>query len=162
MSTEFARTPRNNLYLTNRMYYLWEEHFADVPRTNVVLIKFGRNSSSQLGSIKWANGSTRIRSLLKQKKIKEYAEAQDDKRVTVITITKKFKDPAIPEFVIDSTIAHEMVHYAHGFSSPLEQRFRHPHKGGIIRKELDARGLGQVHRDAKRWLKENWRTYVSS
>jgi hypothetical protein len=161
MNTDIRNAARTNTWLANRMYYLWEEHFADVPRTNVVLIKFGRGSRSQLGSIKWANQSTRIRSLLKRKSIREYADAQDDKRVTVITITRKFKDPSIPEFVVDSTIAHEMVHYTHGFSSPLKQRFAHPHKGGLIRKELESRGLGELHRAAKRWLKENWRMYIT-
>lgn len=151
---------RTNLWLAERMYNLWEEHFADVPRTNIVLIKFGRSSSSQLGSIKWANRTTRIKSLLRRKSIREYAEAQDDKRITVITVTKRFKDPNIPEYVVDSTIAHEMVHYTHGFSSPLKQRYRHPHKGGLIRKELEARGLGELYRDAKKWLKDNWREYA--
>lgn len=152
---------RTNTWLANRMYFLWEEYFADVPRTNVVLIKFGRNSRSQLGSIKWANDSTRIRSLLKRKSIREYADAQDDKRITVITITKKFKEIDVPEFVVDSTIAHEMVHYTHGFSSPRQQRFPHPHKGGVIQKELAVRGLGELHRTAKIWLKDNWLTYTS-
>ena len=153
-------TRRTNTWLEKRMYFLWEDHFADVPRTNVVLIKFGRNASTQLGSIKWANNATRIKTLLKRKTIKEYADAQDDKRITVITITRKFQNPEIPEFVVDSTIAHEMVHYAHGFSSPLKQRYRHPHKGGLIRKELEARGLGQLHKEARKWIRDNWRMYA--
>ncbi len=147
---------RTNRWLEERMYFLWEEYFSDVPRKNVVLIKFGRGSSSQLGSIKWADSRTRIKTMMKKKSVQAYAEAQDDKRVTVITITKKYKDPTVPEYVVDSTIAHEMAHYTHGFSSPLQQKYRHPHKGGVIRKELDARGLGNVHRLARKWLKDNW------
>lgn len=150
---------RTNSWLADRMYELWENHFADVPRTNFVLIKFGRAASSQLGSIKWADGRTRIRSLLSRRSIKEFAEAQDDKRVTVITITRKFQNLTVPEQVVDATIAHEMVHYTHGFSSPLSQQYRHPHKGGLIRKELEKRGLGQMYKEAKRWIRQNWRSY---
>jgi hypothetical protein len=141
------------------MYYLWEEYFSDVPRQNLVLIKFGRNSKWQLGSIKWANRKTRIKGLMKSKKLQEFYQAQDDKRITVITITKKFQDPEIPEYVVDSTIAHEICHYVHGFSSPLKQIYKTPHQGGIIKKELTGRGLGKVHTDAKKWLKENWKDF---
>jgi hypothetical protein len=113
-----------------------------------------------LGSIKWANKNTRIRSLLKRKKTLAEAEAQDDKRITVITITRKFKDPSIPEYVVDATIAHELVHYTHGFSSPLKQLYRHPHKGGLIKKELTNRGLGDIYMTASHWIRTTWRHYT--
>jgi hypothetical protein len=142
------------------MYCLWENNFVDVPRKNFVLIKFGRNASRQLGSIKWAHRNARIKSAIRNKEISESIESQDDKRVTIITITRKFQNPIIPEYVVDATIAHELVHYAHGFSSPLAQAYRHPHKGGLIRKELEARNLGDLHKKAKRWLRENWTRYA--
>jgi len=142
------------------MYYLWENFFADVPRQNFVLIKFGRNSKRQLGSIKWANSNTRIRSAMRKSEHHKDHNIQDDKRITVIMITRKFTDLSIPEYVIDATIAHELCHYTHGFSSPMQQRYQHPHKGGVIRKELETRNLGTLHRKAKRWLKENWPKYI--
>ena len=150
---------RTDTWLAKRMYRMWEDHFADVPRRNFVLIKFGRSSSRQLGSIKWARKSTRIKSLMKKSDLREYHSNQDDKRITVITITKKFMNADIPEFVIDATIAHELVHYVHGFSSPLKQTFRYPHQGGIVRKELESRGLGKMQKKARIWLRENWRRY---
>lgn len=146
---------RDNAWLEQKMYDLWEEHFADVPRKNLVIIKFGRNSSRQLGSIKWADKRTRgIRNFMKGHDI------QDDKRISIITITSKFKDENVPEDIVKATIAHEMCHYAHGFNSPLKQIYNHPHKGGVIRKEFERRGLGKLHKFSKKWLKENWRKYV--
>ncbi len=148
---------RNNTWLTEKLYEIWENHFADVPRKNFVLIKFGKGSIRQLGSIKWANGNTRIKSLMHKSTHQEDLDTQDDKRITVITITSKFKDEIIPEFVVESTIAHELCHYTHGFSSPLNQIYNHPHKGGVVTKELKKRGLGEKNKMARKWIKENWR-----
>jgi hypothetical protein len=146
---------RDNAWLEEKMYDLWEEHFADIPRKNLVIIKFGRGSSRQLGSIKWANKKTRgIRQFIRD------LDAQDDRRISVITITSKFKNEKIPEEVILATIAHEMCHYAHGFNSPLQQIYNHPHKGGVIRKEFEKRGLGNLHTYSKKWLKENWKKFI--
>jgi hypothetical protein len=154
-----TKVDRTNNWLASRMYDLWENHFADVPRKNLVVIKFGRASGRQLGSIKWARKNTRIKSLLKTKEVRDTYVVQDDRRITVITITKNFQDPKIPELVVDATIAHEIVHYVHGFSSPLKQTYRHPHQGGIVRKELESRGLGELHNKAREWLRENWSRY---
>lgn len=146
---------RDNTWLVEKMYELWEDHFADIPRKNLVIIKFGRNAKRQLGSIKWADKRTRgIRQFMKDHDI------QDDKRISVITITSKFKDENVPEKIVAATIAHEMCHYAHGFNSPLKQLYNHPHKGGIIRKEFEKRGLSSLHRFSKKWIKENWRKYI--
>lgn len=157
-----VKPSRTNDWLAERMYDLWDDYFSDVPRKNFVLIKFGRNTSRQLGSIKWARKSTRIKSLLKHHSIKETLESQDDERISVITITRAFQNSEIPEYVIDATIAHELAHYTHGFSSPLKQQFRHPHKGGRVRKELEKRGLGQLHKKARAWIKENWQRFADS
>ena len=137
------------------MYELWEGHFNDIPRKNLILIKFGKRAKRQLGSIKWVKSNTKIKSILR-KRYKDI-DYQDDGRITLITITSLFKDQKIPEYVIEATIAHEMVHYAHGFFSPLKQIYNNPHKGSIIRKEMEKRGLGNIYRKSKRWLKVNWR-----
>ncbi len=153
---------RDNTWLEEKLYTIWEEYFADIPRKNMVLIKFGRSSARQLGSIKWAGRNARIKHMFKSREVQEYYENQDDKRITIITITSKFKDVKIPEYVVLLTIAHELTHYAHGFSSPLSQSYIHPHKGGIIHKELAKRGLGELHKKAKKWIKDNWRDYLLS
>jgi len=133
---------------------LWEDHFNDVPRKNLVLIKFGRGAKRQLGSIQWVRGRTRVKSLLRKKAYQQ--QFQDDRRITLITITSLFQSERIPRYVVKATIAHEMIHYAHGFFSPLKQIYNHPHKGGLIRKEMEKRGLGNLYRRSKKWLKGKW------
>lgn len=146
---------RDRKYLENLMYDIWENHFCDIPRKNLVLIKFGKYSKRQLGSIKLADNNTKIKTLMK-KNLEEY-DAQDDVRVTVITITKYFEnDILVPEFVVRATIAHELCHYAHGFSSPLEKRFDKPHQGNIIKKELAQRDLLEEQELADEWLNKKW------
>ena len=148
---------RDNKWLEEKMYELWEDYFSDVARKNIVIIKFGRNSKRQLGSIRWASKKTRgLKRFLTGKTY------EDDKRVSLITITSKFKDESIPEQIVLATIAHEMCHYAHGFNSPLKQIYAHPHKGGVIRKEMEKRGLKYLYTFSKKWLKENWSNYINN
>jgi len=146
---------RDDEWLNEKMFYLWENHFVDVPRLNKVIIKFGKKSKRQLGCIGWLNNTT--------KRIEKLLEVQgqaDHNRTTLINITSYFKNEAIPEEIVIGTIAHEMCHYAHGFNSPLNQIYNHPHKGGLIRKELQKRGLGEIHKTSKKWLKANWLDYL--
>lgn len=146
---------RDNSYLENLLYTIWEEYFADVPRQNLVLIKFGKHSKRQLGSI----------ALLKDKEsINRYIGGRNDidiKNISVIRITRYFAYPDIPEFLLVSTIAHELCHYVHGFNSPLPQKYTHPHKGSVVTRELKTRGLYDITKESKKWLKENWRNRVS-
>ncbi len=146
---------RDDNWLADKMYDLWEDHFEDVPRVNKVLIKFSKKSKRQLGAISWLQNRTK-----KIDKMLEQAEQGDDKRVSLINITAYFQDETIPEHVVLGTIAHEMCHYAHGFNSPLKQIYDHPHKGGVIRKEMTSRGLAGIYKSSRKWLKENWRNYL--
>jgi hypothetical protein len=145
---------RDNIWLEQLMYDLWEDYFNDVPRSNLVLIKFGRGAKRQLGSIKWVEEKTKVKRMLGKRG--EEIDIQDDNRVTLITITSLFKSLRVPEYVVKATIAHEMTHYAHGFFSPLKQIYNNPHQGGLIRKEMQKRGLYNLYRRSKRWLKEKW------
>jgi hypothetical protein len=146
---------RDNKWLEEMFYDIWENYFNDVPRKNLVIIKFGKGAKRQLGCIKLATRKTRgIGSKL------DDIEYQDIKNVSVITITKLFQNPEVPEFIVQGTIAHEMCHYAHGFNSPLQQLYNHPHKGGVIRKELQKRGLGELYKESNKWLKQNWLKYL--
>ncbi|MFA5633640.1 MAG: hypothetical protein WCY00_02500 [Candidatus Dojkabacteria bacterium] len=150
---------RDIKFLEDTLYDLWENHFCDVPRHNLVLIKYGKFSKRQLGSIKIANTRTRIKSILKEKK--DDFLVQDHKSITVITMTKYFQSETVPEFVVRAVIAHELCHYAHGFSSPLEKRFDKPHQGGIVKKELEKRGLLEEQERADRWIKKYWKEIIS-
>ena len=122
---------RDNAWLFGRLNILWSKNFTDVPQENLVLIRFGRFSKLRLGSIKLDRDSGK----------------------TYITITGMFKDPKIPQGVVDHTIAHELCHYTHGFSSPLRRMHRFPHEGGVIKKEMENRGLIHLHYAYKEWVK---------
>lgn len=141
---------RDNKWLKNRLLQIWQRYFPDIKAQNEVFVQFGRAARTRLGSIKFdrrfltTSPSTTLR-------VKPH---------TFITITGYFQDPEIPEFVVDGVLAHELVHYAHGFYSPHTQLFRHPHKHGVVDKELTKRGLDDILKLQKRWLKNNWRDYL--
>ena len=149
---------RDNKYLENILWDLWDNNFCDVPRKNLVIIKFGKFSKRQLGSIKLANGRTKIKSLIRKKE--DELNVQDDKSITVVTVTRFFQKDVVPEFVVRATIAHELCHYTHGFQSPLEKKFDKPHQGNIINKELAKRDLLEEQTAADKWLKDYWLNIV--
>lgn len=123
---------RDNIWLLSRLDYIWTEYFSDVGQENRVFIRFGRFSKYRLGSIK-QNRTTKSSS---------------------ITITSMFKNPQIPVEVIDHTIAHELTHYTHGFSSTRARMHKHPHAGGVVKKEMEDRGLGHLYSAYKKWVKD--------
>lgn len=123
---------RDNNWLLSRLDYLWSNYFSDIPQSNKVFIRFGRYSKLRLGSIKLDrfNGWS------------------------VITISGMFKNPDIPEQVVDHTIAHELCHYTHGFSSPRPRLHKYPHHGGVIKRELGERRLDFLTKAYSAWLKD--------
>ncbi len=123
---------RDDKWLLSRLDFLWTNYFEDVRQVNRVYIKFGRNSKYRLGSIRF------------DRRTKE----------SFIVITSLFKDPEVPQEVIDHTIAHELCHYTHGFSSPKPRMHRYPHSGGVIKRELSERRLGHLYKAYKQWLKQ--------
>ena len=138
---------RNDDWLENRFDNIMRSHFSDVSAPNSVFIKWGRRARTRLGS---------IRKVFPKSILKRLAGDFD----TLVIINSRFKDEAIPEYVVDATIAHELCHYAHGFSSPLPQAALHPHKGGIVTLELKKRGIGEALKLQKKWLKLNWQKYI--
>ena len=44
----------------------------------------------------------------------------------------------------------------HGFHSPLPKKYKHPHKGGVVDKELRKRGFGYNLKLEKVWAKNQW------
>ena len=123
---------RDDKWLLSRLDYLWSNFFADVKQTNPVFIKFGRYSRFRMGSIRLDKSTGR----------------------TYITLTKMFKDERVPVEVVDQTIAHELTHYIHGFSSFRPRLHKYPHGGGIVNRELKKRGLEHLVIAYKKWMKE--------
>lgn len=124
---------RDDFWLKERLDAIWSLLFADVEKKNIVLIHFKGKWRNKFGHIK----------RLKNKD-------------SEIAINGMFRDERIPEFIIDVTIAHELVHYMHGFNSPHPKLFSHPHQGGIVNKELKRRGFAENLMKEKVWVKESW------
>lgn len=124
---------RDDRWLAERLEQIWQTQFPDVTRLNTVKTRFKGKWKNKFGHIK---------------KLKN----QD----TEIAVNGLFKQEVIPEYIIDLTLAHEIVHYSHGFSSPLPKLYRHPHAGGIVRRELKARGLGLLLRKERQFVKKEW------
>lgn len=122
---------RNNAWLLARLDFLWSNYFSDISQDNPVYISFGKYSKFRLGSIKY----------------------DPRKGNSQITITAMFKDPKIPVEVVDHTIAHELCHYTHGFSSPKQKMHKYPHSGGVIKRELEERNLGHLYAAYQKWVK---------
>lgn len=124
---------RDDKWLRERMENIWVILFSDVPRKNGISIRFKGRWKNKFGHIK----------LLKSKD-------------TEIVVNSLFKNEIVPEGVIDATIVHELVHYSHGFCSPLEKKYKHPHAGGIIRYELRRRGFEYMMKMEREFVKKEW------
>lgn len=123
---------RDNNWLLQRLDLLWNKHFSDIEQVNPVHIKFGRYSKYRLGSIKYSKRTNK----------------------SLIVITGMFKNADIPTSVVEHTIAHELVHYAHGFSSKKIRLHKYPHAGGIVQREMNIRGAGYLNKAYKVWVEE--------
>ncbi len=123
---------RDDIWLGEKLENIWGLLFKEVPKENKVHVKFKGKSKSRFGCIK--------------------SKGKD----SVIEINSLFRDELVPEYVIDTTLAHELVHYLHGFNSPLPRKYKHPHKGGIVDKELIKRGFGESLKKEKIWAKKEW------
>jgi hypothetical protein len=130
---------RDEEWLIELLSTIWYEHFLDVQQLNDVQIVYGQKARRRLGSLK----------------------LDKDGITSIITINSIYQDLDVPEEIIKATIVHEMTHYAHGFNSPLKQKQKHPHSGGVIRKEFAERGLEDLYIYQQKWLKDNWTAVVT-
>jgi hypothetical protein len=132
---------RDDTWLYQLLDHTWDTYFSDVPQENDVRIAFGRKTKNRLGSIR---------------------VDPSDVRISIITLNGLFREALVPDFVIEATLVHELCHYAHGFNSPIAQKYRHPHAGGVMKREFAERGLEQLYKNQRHWLKMNWRTVVEN
>lgn len=122
---------RNDEWLSERFNQIWNLLFSDVERKNDVIIRFKGKWRNKFGHIK----------RLKNKD-------------TEICVNSLFRNEIVPEYMVDITLAHELVHYMHGFNSPHERKYRYPHQGGIVKRELLKRGFGHSLRLERKFIKE--------
>jgi hypothetical protein len=142
---------RDHAWLQNQLEFLLSKYFANVPINNPVEVHWGREARYRFGSIKLVKPRG-LRTFLGFRSRKKILENHPQK--SLINITGMFKDESIPVGVVHYTVAHELCHYAHGFSSTNKKLFRFPHHGGVINKELTERGAQELIPVFKRWLKE--------
>jgi hypothetical protein len=138
-TTEFDRTssPAFSLsrqQLTLRLDRIWQDYFSDIPRVNSVDIAYCHPWKRRLGLIRLSLDSTK----------------------SFIGINALLQLQEVPEYVLLTTIAHELTHYAHGFGSPLPRIFEHPHANNIVQRELIRRGLGALGRKCDDWIDKQW------
>lgn len=146
---------RSNSWLKDQLEFLLKNYFSDVPITNPIEIKFGREAKYRFGSIRLI----RVKEL-KSKRVKDKFSIFKSQlsipkvpQKSIITITSLFARELVPVDVVRYTIAHELCHYAHGFSSQNRRMFKYPHHGGIVNKELKERGAENLILAFKKWLK---------
>jgi len=120
--------------LTAFLNRIWWKHFIDIPRANTVEIDYCFPWKSRLGLIRLSL----------------------DQSTTFIGINALLRLPQVPEYVLITTIAHELVHYAHGFGSPLPRKHKYPHANGVVERELESRELGEYLRCCNRWIDKHW------
>lgn len=126
---------RDNYWLNQRLNQIWALLFPETPRPNKVIVKFKGKSRNKFGHIKMLKNND-----------------------TEVAINSLFKSSLVPEYIIDLTLAHELVHYSHGFHSPLPKLHKHPHKGGVVDKELIKRGFSHFINQEKEFVKKEWPT----
>ncbi len=129
---------RNDAWLTERVRLLRENHFADVPQGYPIVTRFSTRAKYRLGCICARDGNA------------------------LIQVNRLYADVAVPVYVVDGTLAHELAHYAHGFGSGLPRVYEHAHRGGVVDKELLARGLGPLYERAEQWRRQHWDTFYQS
>jgi hypothetical protein len=127
-------------YLTSKTASLIRENFPERGVTNLLVVRWGKRWRNTLGHIK-------------PLKNVEFG--------SLIEINSLLKSTDIPEFVLDSVLMHELVHYFQGFGSNHERKSLHPHKGGVVDKELFRLGWGDITKKSDAWIKLNWHPLVN-
>ncbi|HEY3111436.1 MAG TPA: hypothetical protein VGL23_21950 [Chloroflexota bacterium] len=121
------------------MDVIWRRYFADTPRVNTVEVAFRRPWMRRLGVI----------------------SLSEDEQTTRIGVNSLLAHGDAPYCLTLITVAHELVHYCHGFGSPLPRKYPHPHRGGIVNRELMARGLERELDEYGQWIQQHWWSFYA-
>lgn len=137
MMNEHAVLPLNRYDLSGYLQWIWHTYFSDSPRVNDIIIDYGYPWKGRLGLIRLSLDAT----------------------VTFIGINTLLQLQQVPEYVLITTIAHELVHYIHGFGSPLPRRYQHPHANHVVDRELEQRDLGKYLHYCNEWIDKYWYSF---
>ncbi|GHO69265.1 hypothetical protein KSC_081570 [Ktedonobacter sp. SOSP1-52] len=119
-----------NVYLE----HIWKSYFADIQPVNEVCIAYCYPWKTRLGVIRMTL----------------------DENTSFIGINSLLQVAQVPECVLITTIAHELVHYVHGFGSPRPRLYQHPHANSVVDKELEQRSLGEQLYLCNEWVDKEW------
>jgi hypothetical protein len=134
-----AFAPRDGAWLRRELDGVWDRYFADTPRVNEVDIEFVGAWKRRLGVIRMSL----------------------DEAETHIGINSLLRHEDAPYCITLITVAHELAHYAHGFGSPLPRKYQFPHRGGVIERELIARGLRRELDHYEDWIEHHWWSFYA-
>ena len=132
--------PNYERNLDQYLEHIWYQYFFDIPRANSVEIAYCQPWKRRLGLIRLSLDTT----------------------TSFIGINSLLRNQHVPEYVLITTIAHELTHYAHGFGSPLPRVHKHPHANNIVNRELEKRGLGELVRQCDEWIDKYWFTFYDT
>jgi len=138
MSTRSTNPLRDDDWLESRLQVLWDSYYSDIKRVYPIKPSFGPRARYRYGSI-YSIG-----------------------RQCHILINRLFAHPDVPDYVVDATLVHELAHYVHGYGSGRPKLYTHPHRGGVVDKEMEKRGCLFLEEQASAWRRENWQTFYSS
>ena len=113
---------------------IWQRYFSDVPCMNEVQIAYCAPWKTRLGLIRMTV----------------------DEAISFIGVNALLQHTTVPEYLLVTTIAHELVHYAHGFGSPLPRLYAHPHANNVVNEELAKRGLKEYVELSDEWIDNYW------
>jgi hypothetical protein len=119
-----------NIYLET----IWNSYFSDVIRVNTVEINYCYPWKRRLGLIRLS----------------------PETQISFIGLNALLQIEEVPEYLLITTIAHEVAHYVHGFGSPLTRKFKHPHANNVVPQELERRGLGEMMHLCDEWIDKYW------
>lgn len=129
-------------YLASKAAALIRENFSERGVTNLLFVKWGTKKSKRvLGHIKAIHNT-------------EFG--------SIIEINPLLKNLNVPEYVLEYVLMHELTHYFQGFGSNHERKHKHPHRGGIVEKELARHGWEEITEKSEKWIKEHWKEIVFS
>lgn len=133
----FDRMPVDKYDLAAYLRWIWQTYFADSLCVNNLDIAYCYPWKARLGLIRLSLDAT----------------------LTFIGVNTLLCMQQVPEYVLITTIAHEVVHYIHGFGSPLVPRYRHPHSNRVVERELEQRGLAESLGYCNEWIDKYWYSF---
>jgi len=129
---------RDNSWLESRLHYLWNTYYQDATLGYPICVTFGPRARYRYGSI--------------------YSVGKQ----CHILVNRLFAHPDVPDYVVDATLAHELAHYVHGYGSGLRKLHAHPHRGGVVDKEMQKRGCFFLEEQALEWRRSHWPAFYAA